>query len=199
MTTTVPRPPEGITPADFFERWLPAQLASAPRPQSQLGVRVVLDGDGGGAWLLTTAADGLHVTAGSEGEADITLQQSVADWRAIVIGEAGAPSLAPGQASPADLLLLDQSAQSVLARVKGTVRFEITGFGDRTWSIAITFGRQPPAVPPSATISVDAETYSGMLARTVQPQQAFFAGKIKLDGDASLAMQLAMAMMPRFQ
>ena len=37
-----------------------------------------------------------------------------------------------------------------------------------------------------------------MLARTLPPPQAYFSGKIRLLGDTNLAMQLGMAMLPRF-
>ena len=42
------------------------------------------------------------------------------------------------------------------------------------------------------------QTYAAMLARTLPPPQAYFNGKVKLGGDMNLAMQLGMAMLPRF-
>lgn len=196
------RPPSDITPTRFFESWLPQQLAAAPRGNLKaMTVRVSLDGDAeGGAWDLKIEPTGLTVDKASPGgaEPDVTILQSVQDWKAIAVGEPGAVTLAPPQASPMDALFLDRSAQDVLSSVKGTVRFEVTGYNGRTWCLTVKFGPQPLAVEPNATISVDAETYAGMLARTIPPPQAYFTGKIKLLGDASLAMQLGMALMPRF-
>src|SRR5205823_4952732 len=107
------------------------------------------------------------------------------------------------------ILFLDKGAQQLLSSVKGTVRFEVTGYNGRTWALMVTFGMGgaggsdgtggAAATQADATISVDAETYAAILARTLAPPQAFFSGKVKLTGDASLAMQLGMAMMPRFQ
>jgi hypothetical protein len=37
-----------------------------------------------------------------------------------------------------------------------------------------------------------------MLARALAPPEAYFSGKIILRGDTSLAMQLGVAMLPRF-
>ncbi len=192
------RPPSDITPARFFEEWLPAQLAAAPRGNLKpMTVRVQLDGDGGGAWDLRLG-DGLTVQPAAAGAAEVTILQTVQDWKAIAVGEPGAVNLAPPQSSPMDILFLDRAAQDVLGAVKGTIRFEVTGYNGRTWQLNVTFGSQPRPTEPNATISVDAETYAGMLARTIPPPQAYFTGKIKLLGDAGLAMQLGMAMLPRF-
>ena len=196
------RPPTDITPTRFFEEWLPAQLAAAPRADLKpMIVRVQLDGAEGGAWDLKMGG-GLVVQRASMGDAGtpdaaVTIVQTVQDWKAIAVGEPGAVNLAPPQASPMDILFLDRNAQDMLGTVKGTIRFEVTGFNGRTWNLTVAFG-MPPAAEASATISVDAETYAGMLARTIPPPAAYFSGKIKLLGDVALAMQLGMAMLPRF-
>lgn len=192
------RPPADTTPARFFEEWLPAQMAGKKGPEKPLRVRVRLDGEGGGTWDLALGAAGLVVTPGGAGDAGVHIVQSVADWRAIAVGEAGAVNLAPPQASPTDVLFLDAAAQKVVALVKGTIRFEVTGYNGRTWSIDVKLGPGGPPASPDATISVDAETYAQMLARTLPPAAAFFSGKVKITGDANLAMQLGMALMPRF-
>ncbi len=193
------RPPRDITPERFFREWLPAKaeqkLAGFPRA---LLVRVRLDGEGGGAWDLHLDKGKLDVTEAGTDEPELLLMQTVADWRAIVAGEEGGPDLAPAEANPADLMLIDPQAVQILDTVKGTLRFEVTGYKDRTWALTVKIGTQPLADPPTATIQVDAETSAAMLARKLPPPQAFFEGKLKLLGDANLAMQLGMALMPRF-
>jgi hypothetical protein len=192
------RPPPDITPAEFFETWLPSQLPAGQGTAVPITVRVRLYGDGGGGWDLRSGPSGVTVTAAGEGEPDVSLMQTVADWRAIVAGEPGAVSLAPPQASATDILFLDRTAQQVVQSAKGTFRFEVTGYNGRTWSLAVKIGSQPVAAQPDATISVDADTYAAMLARTLPAPQAYFTGKVKITGDASLAMQIGMALMPRF-
>jgi hypothetical protein len=193
------RPPQDITPKDFFESWLTAELAGAPGTSKPLAVRVELTGDGGGAWAISASPTGVAVApAGGGGEdADVHVKQSVADWRAIVAGEPGAISLAPERASPTDLLFLDKTAQQIVQSVKGTIRFEVTGYNGRTWNLDVKIGRQPASAQPEAVITVDAETYAAMLARTIPAPQAYFQGKIRITGDVNLAMQIGMAMMPR--
>jgi hypothetical protein len=148
-------------------------------------------------WDLNVRDGGLEVGAPGETAPHVTLQQTVADWRAIAVGETGATDLAPPQASAMDVLFLDPAARQVLTQVRGTIRFEVTGYNGRTWMLTVTFGGAPKPAP-DATISVDADTYAAMLARKLAPPEAFFSGKIKLTGDTGLAMQLGMAMLPRF-
>jgi hypothetical protein len=159
---------------------------------------VLLTGDGGGAWDLTVAAGALTVGPAGAGEPAVTVTQTVADWRAVTAGEEGAVNLAPAEASPLDVLFVDAASRQVLATVRGTVRFEVTGYNGRTWALTVKLGEQGHPAEPDATISVDAETYGKLLARTLPPPEAFFSGKIKLSGNTGLAMQIGMALMPRF-
>src|SRR6185503_20361743 len=98
-------------------------------------------------------------------EPAVTMRQSVADWRAVAVGEEGAIDLAPPQASPLDVLFVDPASRQVMAAVRGTVRFEVTGYNGRTWWMLVKFGTHPAPPSPDATIAVDAETYSLMLQR----------------------------------
>ncbi len=192
------RPGPEITPQAFFESWLLSRLPPGTRDLAPLTVRVELHGEGGGAWELRTGPGGVAIAPAAGGDADVTVTQTVQDWRAIVAGEAGAVSLAPPQASPTDLLFLDRTAQQIVTSVKGSIRFEVTGYNGRTWSMGVKIGKQPAPATPDATITVDAETYAAMLARTLPAPQAYFTGKIQIAGDPALAMQIGMAMMPRF-
>ena len=198
------RPPQDIDAHGFFTDWLPrefgAEFGAGKRTASDITVAVMLEGDGGGHWVLDVKSGILSVRApGTAGaEPMVTLRQTAADWRAVAVGEAGAIDLAPPQASPLDVLFVDPASRQVMAAVQGTVRFEVSGYNGRTWWMQVKFGAQPEATQPDATISVDAETYAKMLARKLAPPEAYFTGKIVLRGDTGLAMQLGMAMLPRF-
>ena len=200
------RPPRDITPARFFTEWLPREFASefgaGKRAASDITVAVDLEGDDGGQWVLDVRGGTLSVRGpGEEGPAPMVhLWQSVQDWRALAVGEDGANvDLAPPQASALDVLFVDPASRQILSAVKGTVRFEVTGYNSRTWGMLVKFGTQPGRTEQQdATINVDAGTYAAILARKLAPPEAYFSGKISLRGDTSLAMQLAMAMLPRF-
>jgi SCP-2 sterol transfer family len=199
------RPPRDITPTRFFSDWLPREFASefgaGKRAASDITVAVDLEGDGGGRWVLDVRGGTLSVRGpGDEGPAPmVQLWQSVQDWRALAVGEDGANvDLAPPQASALDVLFVDPASRQILQAVRGTVRFEVTGYNERTWGMLVKFGTQAGRNEPDATITVDAATYAAILARKLAPPEAYFSGKISLRGDTSLAMQLAMAMLPRF-
>jgi hypothetical protein len=202
--TQVARPPRDIDAHRFFTDWLPREFQSefgpGKRAATDITVAVELQGDGGGHWILDIQNNTIAVRQkGQAGpEPQVMMRQDVRDWRAVAVGEEGAVDLAPPQASPLDVLFVDPASRQVMKAVKGTVRFEVTGYNGRTWWMHVKFGEQPWAVEPNATIGVDAETYSKMLARKLAPPEAYFSGKIQLKGDTSLAMQLGMALLPRF-
>jgi hypothetical protein len=204
MTPRANRPPRDIDAARFFTEWLPREFADefgvGKRKASDITVAVQLTGESGGHWILDVREGVLTVRPpGTQGsEPQVTLLQSETDWRAVAVGEEGAVDLAPPQASPLDVLWVDPASRQVMSAVRGTVRFEVTGFNGRTWWMQVKFGSQPMADPVDATISIDAETYARMLARSLPPPEAYFQGKITLRGDTALAMQLGMALLPRF-
>ena len=195
------KPPHDITPRRFFEEWLPAFYASAmagKRTGDPLEVRIRLDGDGGGAWDLKVGGAQLMVSPAAHSETPVSIRQTVADWRAIAVGEPGGIDLTPPRGGPLDLVFVDPALRQIVGTVRGAVRFEVTGFNGRTWALTVKLGDQPEKPQPDATITIDAETYDKLLKRQMQPPEAYFAGKIRLSGDTGLAMQLAMSMMPRF-
>jgi putative sterol carrier protein len=75
-------------------------------------------------------------------------------------------------------------------------QFNITGDGGGEWNLDLTKGKTSDFVAegshdsPGATITVSAEDWLGMLNGSLNPMQAFMGGKIKIDGDMTLAMSL---------
>lgn len=199
---SLPRPALDMAPRDFFERWLPEQAArldvlAAGAPEVHL--RVTLEGAGGGAWDVRVREGKLAVGAPGGGEPHVAVLQSVDDWRALVLGDEGGQTIAPPGAQSTDLLFVDPMARQMLQAVRGTVEFRITNYRGRTWKLRVKFGPQPMAEEPTSTITVDADTYAAMAARKLPPPEAYFSGKIQIGGDPGLAMQIGMAMLPRFQ
>ena len=79
-------------------------------------------------------------------------------------------------------------------------QFNITGDGGGDWALDLTKGKTDGFVvngthdSPGATITVSSEDWLGMLNGTLNPMQAFMSGKIKIDGDMTLAMSLQQVM-----
>jgi putative sterol carrier protein len=77
------------------------------------------------------------------------------------------------------------------ADLGGTAKFEITGEG----SIMVdSSGARAGDDPADVTLSADAETFQSMLDGDTNPTSAFMSGKLSVDGDMALAMQLAAAL-----
>ena len=79
-------------------------------------------------------------------------------------------------------------------------QFNITGDGGGEWNLDLTKGKTGDFVgegthdSPGATVTVSAEDWLGMVNGTLNPMQAFMSGKIKIDGDMTLAMSLQQVM-----
>jgi hypothetical protein len=195
------RPPVDITPERFFTQWLPAEierLGSATGVPDML-VRITLSGQGGGTWDLLTRQGRLLVSPPVDVASPlVTLSMTVRDWRAIVVGEEGPVDLAPRASTSTDLLFVDSAAQKILATINGTFRFEVRDYNDRTWTLVATFGDQPPGDTPDSVIAIDAVTYGAILAGELMAPEAYFSGKITVEGDQALGLQVGLALLPKF-
>ena len=80
-----------------------------------------------------------------------------------------------------------------LAGLSGSVRFTLTG--ENGFSIVTHFGSDPIPAEPDCTIEVEGAMYKDLKSGQLPPQEAFMSGKINIDGDMQMAMQLALAAM----
>ena len=195
------RPPADLSPALFFEQWLPAELERlGAASMSDTVVRVRLTGQDGGSWDLVVRRGRLQVFPADEEEreARVSLLMTVRDWCAIVLGEAGPVDLSPPGTSPTDLLFVDAASQEMLRSVTGVFRFEVREYNGRTWMLQATFGQVEARMEPDALIATDAATYGAILARELSAPEAYLDRKILVSGDIARGMQVGMALMPRF-
>ena len=194
------RPPQDLTPADFFEQWLPAELERlGAAAMTDTVVRVRLTGPGAGSWDLVVRQGRLEVYPPDEArEARVSLLMTVQDWRAIALGEEGPVDLSPPGTSPTDLLFVDAASQEMLRSVTGVFRFEGREYNGRTWMLQATFGQVEAKMEPDALIATDAATYGAILARDLSAPEAYLDKKITVSGDMGKGMQVGMALMPRF-
>lgn len=75
--------------------------------------------------------------------------------------------------------------------ISGSIKIEIEGEG------ALRVDENGAAVSDDdadCTLGADAETLQGMLSGDVDPTSAFMSGKLRVDGDMGVAMQLASAL-----
>jgi len=188
------RPPPDIAVAELFERWLPDAFAAtgARAPAGAPSVRVSISGAGGGAWELRADGPSLSVSAAGREPPDIWIRQSIADLRvAMGAPDADLPVLMPDGWSPRDLVFADASDVDLVKQISGRLAFEIEGRRRRRWILDIGFGKAGvSAGRPRTTVRIDAATFDGVRGGSIPPMQALLDGRLKIEGDRALAMQL---------
>jgi hypothetical protein len=202
------RPPPEIPAREIIESWLPRAFAAAPRrpPPDSPSLRVTLSGQGGGDWELRATEDALivqrrepsprhrpHPDSEVDQYPDIWLRQGVADFLALFHEEPDLPSLLPPQADVMDLLCIDQGRIGLLAQIDGRIAFEIHGRRRRRWTVDLAFGPSGMrAGRPRSTVRVDSRTCEELAAGDLAPLQTLLAGRLQVEGDRALVMQVVM-------
>jgi hypothetical protein len=188
--------PADLTPAQFFESYLPAEWARAragAAPPPDATIEIVLDGDGGGTWTIAIAGGAMTTTAAAAARSpDLRVRMTTTDFRAAVQGEDGAPEIFPRDLDLARAFARIPSSAAGAPVGKGALEVGITGFHGRTWHIALESGG---AATPAATVTIDADTVAAIRDRKLDPASAFFGGKIQLGGDVAWIMQAGMGFM----
>ena len=199
------RPPPDVPAAAIIESWLPRAFAAAPRrpPPDSPSVRVTLFGQGGGTWDLCVTEEALiarhrdprsgHGLFSHDDDPDIWLRQSVADFLALFRDDPDLPALLPPDAGVMDLLCVDEGRVGLLGQIDGRIGVEIQGRRRRRWALDAAFGPTGMrAGRPRSTVRVDSRTCEELSSGTLAPLQALLAGRLQVEGDRALVMQMAM-------
>jgi hypothetical protein len=188
------RPPPDIPVAELFEVWLPQAFAAVgrPAPAGAPTVRISISGADGGAWDFRADGATLSVGAAAREPPDIWIRQSIADLRvALGAADADLPVLLPAEWSARDLLFAEASDIDMVKQISGRMAFEIEGRRRRRWNVDIGFGKTGvSAGRPRTTVRVDGATFEGVRGGSLPPMQALLEGRLKIEGDRALAVQL---------
>lgn len=188
------RPPVGIAPSEFFERWLPAAFAASGHraPADAPIVRASISGPEGGAWDLAVEETRLVVTPAASEPPDIWLRMSLADFRvALGAPDPDLPPLLPAHWAPQSVLLAQPGDTDLVRQLSGRLLFEIEGKRRRRFTLDAGFGKAGvSAGRPRSTIRLDAATFEGLRSGALPPMQPLLDGRLKVEGDRALAMQL---------
>lgn len=163
-------------------------------------VRVELTGEGGGKWDLHIAGGELKCGPAGEGDAIVTIQQSVGDWQATASGGVGERFSMFGGGGGGEgggggqlglARFVTKSRMERLGPVQGCIGFKITEMEDGgEWGIKVKIGAGPVPEEPNTSISIKYPDYEELAAGRLPPQAAFMSGKIQIQGDMGIAMQL---------
>ena len=203
-------PTSPLPPAEFLESWLPRAFAETAVPDEvkavELELGVLLDGEGGGEWLFRMVEGSLTVLAGSRTTAAFTLVQSVDDWRgALWEGRGGAvgkgasavfrpETLAGGQSGPGGLAVAPSpAALAQMQSLDGFVQMVVSGAAGGDWGVGFKLGPGEIPADPTLTVTLGADDAAALESGELNPIEAFMAGRIQVDGDIALLMQMQAA------
>jgi len=186
--------PSDITPSDFFAL-VEEALASEPAPAgaSPEKLQVFLDGEG---WAVGFDGGKLAVKQEAVTGAPLQISMTVEDWRAFVAGRvrdaiASKVNVGFDAGQVAKLYRVTHKTEQVKGfngNLQLVVEDKAKG-GDHR--VTLTFGGGAPNTEsPDTKVSVDLEDFVALAAGELNAQQAFFMGRIRLDGDMNLAMSL---------
>ena len=165
-------------------------------------VAAYVSGPGGGNWHAGVTDGAFELSEGTTESPLVAISLTVADWREFVAGR-----VRDVVREHADTSLLDPS---IIGKLQGSgERAErlktFTGDiqcivedaeEDAEYITTVTLGGGAPNTSaPTTTIRVDLEYLGRLASGEENVQNAFFAGKIRIEGDMNLAMGLMTAMM----
>ncbi len=179
--------PDNVSAAQFFEQMLPmgfaAQAAEAGSTPPDFTIQFHLTGEGGGDWTATVESGAMRVQQGTS-DANLTVTLGVGDWRDAVLGRNGAslglilPQSRPGRP--------DNSSRA--RALKGTMALQLSRDAGDPFQVDLCFNN---AAAPRTVIKMKIGDYAGMQAGTLNGQEAFMTGKLKVEGDMGFLMQIA--------
>lgn len=197
-------------PTTFFRERFPAQLNRALAEQEQTAasaqrtldamravdatIRFVVGGADGGTFFVNLAQGRSSAGDAAAQRPFLTIALGREHYEPLfreagdnVLGFLGGIS---GMGAPVKLTA-NRVAQ--IAEVGGTLLFELTGEGG--FRLLARLGDGEPTEPADTSIRVDTEAFRELRAGRLEPQAAFLAGKIAVEGDMQKAMQLALAVL----
>ena len=81
-----------------------------------------------------------------------------------------------------------------LAGLNKVVLFDLAGEGGGQWTATIADGKielvEGTTAPPDATFKMKAEHFLGIVNGKINPIAAFMQGRVRVEGDMSVAMRL---------
>lgn len=205
-------PDQPVSPRDFIEDVVPSLFAELELDEADhaidLRLGVVLRSDEaalpleqGGSWTLHFVEGELGIAEGRDEASDLTLVQSVRDWRSALwegrpalVADAvdqlrrGGPEAMRPPAPPDGGPRPDP--MKGLADLKGLLEAIISDDAGADWRVGVLIGPGPLPVEPQATIRLGAGQAEAIRTGALHPLEALITGQLQLDGDLGLILQL---------
>ncbi len=199
-----------VDPRRYYTESIPLQFNGALDAQERLGeagrelyqemravdatLCVEVRGEGGGRFYLNIREGRMSAADAPAQPPFLTVAQDRPAFEKLVRAAGdSALALLGGLSGLAGEMRLTRQRIENLAQLQGAVRFSVGG-GDG-FDLIAHFGGGPVPELPNASIAVDEDAYRELRSGKLDPGAAFMNGKIKVEGDLQLAMQLALAVL----
>lgn len=199
-------PGSPIAANEFMEQWLPEAFAEAELPpgsdQVDVQLGVVLEGEGGGEWVCHIHGGRMKVDPSSREGCPFTIVQPLEDWRGALwegrggaVGQGAAAFFRPGTQPPAGGQgqmggAPPASALAEMEKLQGVIRMVVEGEPQGDWRVDFKLGPGPIPEEPTTTIKMQAEDAAAMQRGELDPMTAFMSGRMVVEGDMTLMMQM---------
>jgi SCP-2 sterol transfer family len=198
------RAPRDITPARFFEEWLPRQVENSRELLETFAgdlsfvVSVRVTGERGGEWTVKLADRKPEFVSGLDPQAVVTFIVSEDNFIQSITGQLDdlrppARDMTAVDTSPTAIQQRARQVHAGLKELRGSLRAELDD-PNRALGVTVKFAGEMKD-SPDCTIKIKMDHVRAMASGELDPQVAFMTGKIKIEGDSSLLMQLLAVMM----
>ena len=198
----IPEAPKDITVKGFFMEWLPEQFKAFAEIVKQAGADISagmsfrIAGDAGGDFTTAIDKGEFKVSEGLADDAIATLIMSDKNFIQVVTGERKMAMQPPGGGvpSPEEIPERLQTTIDTLKGVEGMLAFKVTDEKEGDFEVKVKFAGAMKD-EPDVSITVAKEDADAMASGELNPQAAFMGGKIQIDGDMGILMQMMPLMM----
>jgi len=193
--------PPSTTPREFLQLVMDAvKDEPAPENASPDKGQITLTGDEGGQWTVGFEDGRLQFVEGTTDNPALAVNLSVDDWRAFMLGSVRDAIKAEVETPPLDPRMIaelykNQDKVEQLKAIPASIALVITA-EDGPHRVTIATGGAPLDVDnPQATVNVSLENFIPLATGKEDPTQAFFGGKLTIEGDVNPVMMLGMSLM----
>lgn len=198
----LPKAPADITPAKFFNEWLPTQMEPFKDMIASLGgdvsaaMSVRIKGEGGGDWTALLQGGEVKISEGISDDALVTIIMEAGNFVEAVTGQMEdfmQPPPGAGDMSPEQAAAKAKENLETLKGIHGTIKMALEDAEKPFWAMIKFQGEIKDEA--DVTVSMERATSLAIASGETNPQAAFMSGQVRIEGDMSILMQLMPLMM----